>query len=240
MHSMRRIVVFQEDRALAGCSSTATKDFDSPSPPGRRNFSGGGGGGQGRFDPQPHIAPRRFVPRGGSPDEKTEPSAALRRQLQAAKNAGVEPFEPAKRDGHSPRLKRLLQPRVSRCRECSCAASGCGTPWFSRLLSRGNEPAAFPGAPESNVSGRSPRPPPREGKTSFRRRSRSVRDHCREPARRRAGPADRPSPTRPAIRPASPRRKPASGNRRSKASMPVETAFPENSVTGEGEPGLSW
>ncbi len=147
MHSMRRIVVFQEDRALAGCSSTATKDFDPPSPPGRRNFfSGvGGGGGGGRFDPQPHIAPRRFVPRGGSPDEKTESSAALRCQLQAAKDAGIEPFEPAKRDGHSPRLKCLLQRQsVSVPRVLVRGVWVRDTVVFPPF-SRGNEPAALPG-----------------------------------------------------------------------------------------------
>ena len=45
----------------------------------------------------------------GGADEKTDPAAALHRQLQAAKNAGVHPLEPAERDAHAPRLQRLLE-----------------------------------------------------------------------------------------------------------------------------------
>ena len=70
-HSMRRIVVFQEDRALAGCSLSATEDFNAPSPPGRRKISWDGFD-RDRFDPEPHVAPRRLLPRGRGADAESQ------------------------------------------------------------------------------------------------------------------------------------------------------------------------
>ena len=133
---------------------------------------------------------------------KPSSAAALHRQLQAAKNAGVHPLEPAERDGHAPRLQRLLERP-----ECFLAGGFflrdrcCRAGRFCEAALKSDVPDQFRG------------PPPREDKRSFRRRSRRASDHQREPARRPAGRVDRPSRPRPAIRPASPRenRHPATG-----------------------------